>query len=231
MDVAIPTQEPMTPEAAFKRLEEWYVKQGQLKKLKAHEHLERVELVGFYFRSPKEGTNRLALGDGYDLKLQHGYNYKVTNEDLDQVKAADIKRLKLPWDELFKFEPKLVKPVYNGLSKEQKDFVDQLLEITDASPQLEIVATANREAQAEHAAAAEVALASSVSCGMEIVTDPEAAQPGHFYNDGETWWQLGEDIEWVEVVDADSIELLTKLAEDAAPAPAAPKRRSRKAAK
>ena len=231
MDVAIPTQEAMTPEAAYERLERWFLSQGQLKKLKAHEHLERTALAEFYFRNPKEGTNRFSLGGGYDLKLQAGFNYKVTNEDLDQVKPADIKKLKLPWDDLWDFKPTLVKSVYNKLSKEQKDFVDQLLEITDASPQMEIVPAADRAGQAEHAAAAEAALVSSVSCGMEIVTIPEEAKPGHYYNDGDTWWQLGEDIEWVEVEDADTIELLTALAVDAAPAPAAPKRRSRKAAK
>lgn len=227
MDVAIPTQEAMTPEAAYERLERWFLSQGQLKKLKAHEHLERVELAGFYFRNPKEGTNRFSLGGGYDLKLQHGYNYKVTNEDLDQVKPADIKKLKLPWDDLWDFKPTLVKSVYNKLSKEQKDFVDQLLEITDASPQMEIVPAVDREGQAEHAAAAEAASAD----GLVIVTVAEEAQPGHYYNDGDTWWQLGEDIEWVEVEDADTIELLAAQADAASPPPAAPKRRSRKAAK
>ena len=226
MDVAIPTHQPMTPEDAYRRLEEWYLKQAQLRTLKTHEHLERTALAGFYFRNPVEGTNRMSLGGGYDLKLQHGFNYKVSDEDLDQVKPADIKKLKLPWDELFKFEPKLVKSVYNKLNKEQKDFVDQLLEITDASPQLEIVPVAKREAQAEHVAAAEAASAD----GLVIATDPEKAEPGHYYNDGETWWQLGKDIEWVEVEDADTIELLVAQADAAAPAPAAPKRRSRKKA-
>lgn len=234
MDVAIPTQEAMTPEAAYERLERWFLSQGQLKKLKAHEHLERTALAEFYFRNPKEGTNRFSLGGGYDLKLQAGFNYKVTNEDLDQVKAADIKKLKLPWDDLFKFEPKLVKSVYNGLSKEQKDFVDQLLEITDASPQMEIVPAADRAGQAEHAAAAELLqaeVARANAAGLVIATAAEEAQPGHYYNDGDTWWQLGEDIEWVEVEDADTIELLAAQADAASPAPAAPKRRSRKAAK
>lgn len=234
MDVAIPTQEAMTPEAAYERLERWFLSQGQLKKLKAHEHLERTALAEFYFRNPKEGTNRFSLGGGYDLKLQAGFNYKVTNEDLDQVKPADIKKLKLPWDDLWDFKPTLVKSVYNKLSKEQKDFVDQLLEITDASPQMEIVPAADRAGQAEHAAAAEAALGAGNppdQHGFVIVTAPEEAQPGNYYNDGDTWWKLGEDIEWIEVEDALELELLVAQVDAGTPAPAAPKRRSRKAAK
>lgn len=195
----------MTPEQAFERLQQWYQKKAQLNALKQNEHLERVALSEFYFPQAQEGTNRLALGGGYDLKLQHGYNYRVTEEDLDNVAAADIKRLKLPWDELFVYKPELSIKTYRQLTAEQKKFVDAILDIKPASPQLEIVPGANREGQAAHAAAAEagnVAASDSPvadSCAFVVVLDAEAAEPGQYYSDGETWWVLGEDIEWQEV--------------------------------
>lgn len=210
--VDIPPQQQMTPEQAYQRLQEWYQKQAQLKTLKQHEHLERVALSGFYFHDPREGTNRLDIGAGFDLKLQHGYNYKVNEEDLDNVKAADIKKHKLPWDDLFDYKPTLNMRTYRSLTEAQKQFVDQYLDIKPASPQLEIVPVADRAGQAAHAAAAEAAAAGNVdasgltpatdtsdSSAFEVVLDPESAEPGQFYNDGESWWVLGEDIEWVEV--------------------------------
>lgn len=233
--VEIPTQPEMTPEQAHQRLQEWYQKAAQLKTLKTHEHLERVALAAYYFRSPQEGTNRLDLGGGFDLKLQHGYYYKVSEEDLDQVKAADIKRLKLPWDELFVYKPEVKLSVYRKLSAEQKAFVDGILDIKESSPQLEIVPQADRAGQEAHARAADLGKAatgsqedSSASDERIIVEDAEEAEVGHFYHDGEAWWVLNEDIEWDEVDDPSEIEILDKLLADKAPPK--PKRRGRKAA-
>lgn len=207
--VDIPPQQQMTPEQAFQRLQEWYQKQAQLKTLKTHEHLERTALSTFYFNDPREGTNRLDIGGGFDLKLVHGFNYKVNEEDLDNVKAADIKKHKLPWDDLFDYKPTLNMKTYRSLSAEQKAFVDQYLDIKPASPQLEIVPVADRDGQAAHAAAAEAGNAAasgstpetdtSDSSAFEVVLEAESAEPGQFYYDGESWWVLGEDIEWVEV--------------------------------
>lgn len=232
--VDIPTQPEMDPEKAYERLTEWYQKSAQLKTLKTHEHLERVALSGFYFRQPVEGTNRISLGGGYDLKLQFGYNYKVSEEDLDQVKAADIKRLKLPWDELITYKPNLSMSTYKGLNAEQKKFVDQFLEVKESSPQLDIVPAADRAGQAAHQQAAEAAAAPApdMNAGftMQVVLDAEKAEPGQYFNDGETWWQLGEDIEWEEVTDPDELALLDTMlgdvqaAAEAAPKPAVKKR-------
>lgn len=236
--VEIPTQQPMTPEQAYERLQTWYQKKAQLSTLKVHEHLERVALADFYFQQPNEGTNRLDIGGGFDLKLQHGYNYKVSEEDLDQVKAADIKRLKLPWDDLFVYKPELKLSVYRSLSAEQKKFVDAILDIKPSSPQLDIVAVADRVGQQAHAAQAEAGKAAPGSQAEDssaaaegrytIVEDAEAAQPGHYYNDGESWWCLNDDFEWDEVDDEDLIGLLEQQVEDATP-PVPTKRRGRKA--
>lgn len=217
----LPAHPGMTPEQAYERLQHWYQKQAQLKKLKQHEHLERVALSEFYFPNQVEGTNRMDLGGGFDLKLQASFNYTVTEEDLDNVAAADIKRLKLPWDELFIYEPKVSISAYRKLNAEQKLFVDAILTIKPGSPQLEIVQAANREAQAEHVEAAEAAKADE----RVIVLDAETAEPGNFYFDDETWWVLDESSDWAEVEDADEIAILNVQLSDLKAKPAKPKRR------
>ena len=215
----LPSYPGMTPEQAFQRLQEWYQEKVRLTALKTHEHLERVALSEYYFKDPREGTNRLELGGGFDLKLDHGYNYKVDEADLDNVAAADIKKLKLPWDDLFVYKPELHLKTYRSLNAEQKKFVDGLLSITTASPQLSIVPAANREGQAAHVAAAEGNVDASASPvvdspAFEVVLDAEKAEPGQYYHDGDTWWLLADDVEWVEVEDLDTIELLDQAKAD-----------------
>lgn len=237
----LPEQVEMTAEQAYERLQDWYQKKQQLDALKTHEHLERVALSGFYFPDPREGTNRMDLGGGFDLMLQAGYNYKVNEEDLDNVKATDIKKLKLPWDDLFEYKPSLKLAVYRKLNEAQKQFVDGLLDIKPSSPQLKIVPQADREGQAAHAAPKEDASASPMPAGkssaspasaddvsLVVVLDATQAEPGQYYNDGDAWWVLNEEIEWDEV-DTEDTDLVARLdAElEQVKAAAKPKKRGR----
>ena len=203
----------MTAEQAFARLQTWFQQQTELKELKQAEHLARVAVSEFYFPHPEEGTNRFDIGLGFDLKLQHSFNYGVDEAALEQVKAGDIKRLKLPWDDLFVYSPKLSVKVYRELTPEQKKFVDALLDIKPGSPQLAIVpraevAEAAKAAQFPAQADVDPAQLSIAETLTHIVTDAEQAQPGQYYNDGSTWWQLTDDFEWSEVEDGATIGTL-----------------------
>lgn len=191
-------QPNLTPEQAYKRLQEWYLQKKDLSELKSAEHLARVQLATFYFPAPKEGTNRFDLGGGFDLKLTHSMNYKVDEAALENVKQADIKKLKLPWDDLFVYEPKLSIKAYRKLSTEQKKYVDQLLDITEGSPQMDIVPVADTAGQQAHIEAAKTLTGKNV-----IVEDAEQATEGDYYTDGAgNWWQLSLDAAgWVEVTD------------------------------
>lgn len=221
----LPTHAGMTPEQAFERLQNWFQKQAQLKVLKSHEHLERVALSDFYFPHAQEGTNRLALGAGFDLKLQHGYNYKVSEEDLDQVAAADIKKLKLPWDDLFVYKPELSIKTYRTLTAEQKKFVDGILDIKPASPQLDIVKAADKAGQQEHIEAAASVVPDD---GLVVVLEAEKAEIGQYYCDGDNWWCLNDELEWDEVLDPDLVgRLAAQLAEISPPAKSRRRRSSK----
>ena len=192
----------MTDEQAFAALQVWYAKKQELADLKVTEVLSRKDMAGFYFPSPVFGTNRLDLGDGFDLKLVHKQNIKVDEAAVEQVTPKMIAKLKLPWEELFVYKPALVKSVYDTLTDAQKVFVDGLLDISDATPDLDIVPRANYEAAAVHAAAAQVD-----TSDITIVEDMEVAKAGDYYNDGDgDWWlctavdAAGEQ-EWEQVED------------------------------
>jgi len=206
----IPQQQAISPEDAFELLQNWYVEQQQLKKAKSAEHLARTRLARFYFPQPAEGTNRLDLGLGFDLKMVHSFNYKVDEADLDNVSADKIKELNLPWEELFVYKPELNIKTYRTLTPEQLAFVQSIIEIKEGSPQLEIVPKANTAGQQAHVAAAEEAKPqehpeqAQFDALYVVSLKAENSKPGEYYYDGDTWWLLGEDMEWIEVpIDAE----------------------------
>jgi hypothetical protein len=135
------TKPAMTPEQAYQRLQVWFEQSKQLAELKTSEILARKELANFYFAKPQKGVNRLDLGGGFDLKLDYGFDYTVDEAALDSVKASDVKRLKLPMDDLIVYKPVLSLREYNKLNAEQKKFVDEFIDAKEKSPQLHIVAS------------------------------------------------------------------------------------------
>ena len=150
----IPDQQALSPEQAFEELQKWWQQQKQLAILKLNEVLARKRMSTFYFPTPREGTNRLDLGGGYDLKLDYSYTRNVDEAALDSAKAADFRKLKIDKDELFPLKPTLNLKAYRGLSDAQRAFVDELIETKESTPQLHIVKQAEVEAAVEGEAAA-----------------------------------------------------------------------------
>lgn len=250
--VAIPPKPNMTPEQAFARLQVWYGTQQQAAELRTAEVLERKTLASYYFPEPVEGTNRLPLGGGFDLKMGHSITRKVDEAALENVKVAQARKLKLNLDELFPSKPSLNLTAYRKLNDDQRAFVDTLLDIkVSDTPSLHIVPQADTAGAAAHKAAAEAmagnagappspeagSSAGEVVHAYTIVEDAEQAQPGHYYTDGEgNWWCLSDDVEWEGVEDAElvaSLEAQVAVVEDPPPEPEKParKRRARKTAK
>lgn len=183
----------LNPETAFARLQVWFVTKKQLSELKQSEFLERKDLCSFYFPHPVEGTNRVDLGLGYDLKLQHQLLYSIDEPALEQVTKEDVKRLKLNMDELIEWQPKLKVAAYRKLTAEQQAFVNKFIDVTDGSPQMEITTSKDTAGMEAHAAAAQ---------RIDGLADPEAAtEIGQYYEDGDgQWWivtAIGGDVEVV----------------------------------
>lgn len=177
-------EKPLTPETAYQELQIWFQEKRDLGMLKFVEHKRRVKLSDFYFTAPREGTNRMDLGGGYDLKMDYSYNYKVDEPALENVTPAQIKKLKLTdmWDALFVYKPELSISQYRKLTAEQKLFVDQLLDIKPGSPQMDIVKRAEEAAPAP------------AITGLADTDD--VSDVGQYYEDGEGQW-------WVSVIVAD----------------------------
>lgn len=235
-DIALnPNAPQMSAEQAFERLQTWYQKREQLASLKTHELLERSALAEYYFPRPVEGTNRMDLGGGFDLKLVHGYSRSVDEELVSQVKAADIKKMKLPWDDLIVYKPSLSMRTYNELTAEQKAFVDGLLTIKPSAPSLQIVPALQSQQPAPQPADPDAHNSPQPADQQQPPQysihsgNSEDTEPGQYWNDGADWWQLGEDYEWLEVSADIAAELTAKVeAEKAAAKPRRGRPRAKK---
>ncbi len=125
-------------------LAEWYRVQEQLSKLKSAEALMRSRIFKFFFKNPKEGTNKVPLNDGTgaEIKATHVINRSVDIGSLDALKAtmgtegSNLPKLNL--DELIKWKPEVSISAYRQLTDEERNAFDQCLIIKPGSPQLEV---------------------------------------------------------------------------------------------
>lgn len=119
-------------------IQQWYVLQDQLKKLKASEMLLRTRIFKGLFPNPVEGTNSYPLPDQWVLKG----GYKLTrNIDIGSLQAMRERFVAagVRADSLVEYKPSLVLSEYRTLTEEQRQLFDQCLEIKPGSPSLEIV--------------------------------------------------------------------------------------------
>lgn len=224
--VQIPEQQTLTPEQAFEQLQVWFGMQQQLASLKTAEVLARQRMGTFYFPEPTEGTNRLPLGGGFDLKLDHKVNRVVDEAALnalggDAKALKQIEKLGIPMSELFVQKWDLSIGAYRTLNDAQRQFVDALLNIKEGTPALSIVPAANTEGAAAHKAAAEAA-APTLEFDINLGEEKDTA-PNQFFKDGGgVWWLLNDDSEWVELEPLDDI--IPRLEAQVAAMTAKPKR-------
>jgi hypothetical protein len=119
-------------------IQQWYVLQDQLKKLKASEMLLRIRIFKGLFPNPVEGTNNYPLPEQWVLKG----GYKLTrNIDIGSLQAMRERfaAAGVRADSLVEYKPSLVLSEYRTLTDEQRQLFDQCLEIKPGSPSLEIV--------------------------------------------------------------------------------------------
>lgn len=211
----IPDQPQVTPEQMYERLQVWFGMADQLGQLKTAEVLARKALAAYYFPTPEEGTNRMDLGGGFDLKLDFKINRDVDEAALNAL-AGDakalklIEKLKIPMADLFYQKWELKLGAYRTLNDEQRKFVDALLTIKEGTPGLSIVPVADRAGQAAHVAAAEAAAAENApQYKYDINTGAEEdTQEGQYFRDAEGVWWILEGEEWLEISTMATLEEL-----------------------
>lgn len=120
------------------RLAVWYEMEINLGLLKAQEMTLRKELFAEAFPTPKEGTNKFSLPDGYVLDGQYKLDRKIDVAAYTQL-LPKLREAKIPVDKLLKWTPNLVISEYRTLDKESLHFFDQCLIIKPGAPAMEIV--------------------------------------------------------------------------------------------
>ncbi len=121
----------------------WAKLKTELEKVKTLEMELRKYIVKSMFPNSKEGTNNLELGNGYKLKVDIKYNYKIDNEKIDGVLEEIAKTGNeghVIAERLIKWAPSLSLTEYrNIINKDIKKKIDSILTITDGAPTLSII--------------------------------------------------------------------------------------------
>lgn len=148
VDTAAPQR---TPEERQKLLQDWYVAAEDLRKLRATEILMRKAVVHEFFEGDlPEGTSRADIGGGFDLKASQSFTRDVDEAALDANKERLVE-LEVSIDDLFKYRPSLVKRVYNKLTDEQLEVVEDCLTTKPGTPSLSIEKNAEAKKAEEDA--------------------------------------------------------------------------------
>lgn len=158
-----PEIEAETPEQFVARrdaeIRNWLESKGVFDEIKKVEADNRAKVVKTLFPSPKKGTQRYNLNDGYAVKLVYGLTYSLGDKDKideDGTKVSvEIQVLKveekirmlgpeadLLCDRLIKWKPELSATEYEKLDSNSevqvkvRSLIDEILTIKPASPQL-----------------------------------------------------------------------------------------------
>jgi hypothetical protein len=130
----------------IKKLELWYKMQDDLKILRDAESSLRNEIFKDAFPSPKEGTNKVDLGEGWILNATLPITRKVDIAAFLAMKEQ-LEEAHISPDKMVKFLPELELKQYRCLTEEEVHLVDQFLIIKEGSPQMKVVLPASAKRQ------------------------------------------------------------------------------------
>ncbi len=126
-------------------LDEWYLAAEAVKEVKPiieREMRLRKDVFGIFFPNPKEGTNKVDLGNGYTLKGQYKLNYKVDDKVVPSVMEA-IREVRadpaIYLEEKYTLDLKAYREL-KEVNPEAFRILSEAITITPQSPTLEIVA-------------------------------------------------------------------------------------------
>jgi hypothetical protein len=128
---------PAKPVNVEEELKEWFVLKKQIQALGAKEVLLRQRIFDAAFPAPKEGTNKFALADGYQLTGQFKINRTIV-DDLLKALSPELIGKGVPVDKLIKYAPDLVTKEYRELTEEQRMLFDQILIAKPGLPAMEV---------------------------------------------------------------------------------------------
>lgn len=120
-------------------LNQWSELQRQLGALKSAEMLLRIKIFKGLFPAPVEGTNSIPLGDeGWVIKAKYPINRKP-DVALLTARAQELRDAGIVLEDVIRTVPELATGEYRKLTDEQRNLLDQVMEVKPGSPALEIV--------------------------------------------------------------------------------------------
>ena len=131
-------------------LAEWERLKKVIEDTKALELDFRKYVVDRAFPDKHEGTNTVELNNGYSLKANIKYNYKldpdndVVEKTLDELASTGNEGAFLA-DRLVTWKPSLSLKEYRELAPQYKKIIDKIVTITDATPELKIKAPRSKK--------------------------------------------------------------------------------------
>lgn len=136
----------------------WEACKAELAKLKSKEALLRNRIFGHFFPNPVEGTNKVPLAQGWQLKATYSFTRKY---DVGMLTAATEKGGRFiaegfDVNPLVDWVPELNMKNYRALPDTQRKLLEEVLIIKPGMPQMEIVlpAAAKKAMEAKAAKAA-----------------------------------------------------------------------------
>jgi len=124
---------------AQKDLNDWYELSAQLEKIKAAEMVARMTVFNRCFPHAVEGTNKLSLGNGWELNATYPITRKVDVAMLTAQANHLREDLKIPLDDVIVQKPELSVSAYRKLTEDQRREFDLVLTVKPGSPQMKLV--------------------------------------------------------------------------------------------
>ena len=121
-----------------KKIAEWYALSNRISELKAIELELRSEICESLFRVRKEGTNTVALKDGYVIKCKQTYTRSIDDSVLSQI-LPDLIERDLDIQEIVDYKPSLKTASYRKMNETTQLIFDQCLTMRPSMPSIEVV--------------------------------------------------------------------------------------------
>ena len=145
--VAAPSAAPLSPAQRDQLLVEWATAKEALDEAKTAERFLRDKIVlesGLFDPDKIEGTQRVQLGNGWQVKAVKSLDYKLENKHGETFEA--LKKLselspegRRMSEELCSFEARLRKSEYLKLRGDEKSIIDAILTTKPGAPTLELI--------------------------------------------------------------------------------------------
>lgn len=129
---------PEAPKVTQEEMSEWFNLTVELARVKEREMELRKKIFGAYFPMASEGVNDFPLAGGFVLKGTRKIDRKV-DEAMLAAKQNELLEKKIPVSSLIKWKPELVTKEYRKLTDADRIIFEQILDIKDGAPSVEIV--------------------------------------------------------------------------------------------